>query len=310
MGRFEEEEFRAFSRFVGFFSSVFSAREDPLASVDCGEALRRYVRRYYAKTFGGEATRRAGPEGLLPRHYKWLLRLQPLLALPRGSTILDYGGGYGLDSIFLASRGYDVVFYEITAGHVAIAQRFRSLFEESFGALSFRAVLGSGRETAAEFSARCGEVDAFLLDEVAHHVEPAAAPFHRAAAVLRPGGRLFLLEPSWFNPLTQAYFFRVRGVKTTLTLHDEKTGEPFLYGNEHIRPLAAWKAIAEGEGFELSRASFIVPWGLRSARGLRSRARRLLGAAPVLRHIAGSHVTAEFVRRAAARSPASATVER
>jgi hypothetical protein len=50
-----------------------------------------------------------------------------------------------------------------------------------------------------------------MLHEVAHHIEPVEPLFAMCAAVLPPGGWLFLLEPNWFSPLVQLHFLRARG---------------------------------------------------------------------------------------------------
>src|SRR5207248_2083255 len=142
----------------------------------------------------------------------------------------DFGGGYGLDSIFLASLGYRVIFCEITRNHIAVAKHLRSAWEKAHSPLSFEAVLKDPSERGfVEQLAAFGRIDAILLDEVAHHIEPAESVFAACARALRPGGRVFLLEPNFFSPLSQAYFFKVRGFKTTLWMRDS-SGDWFLYG--------------------------------------------------------------------------------
>ena len=279
---YEDPDLQAFSEFVAFFCAEF-ARPGFLDGVACTERFRAYVPHYYRRTFG------AGVEQMDKRHFKWFRRLRTLLTLPKGSTIVDYGGGYGLDSIFLASRGYKVVLYEITLNHIAIAEHFAARWREERGPMEFRSILRD-RLGAEPF----GDVDAILLDEVAHHIEPVQGVFAKAATILKPGGRIFLLEPNAWSPVAQAYFFRVRGFKTVIWMTDEATGERFLYGNEHIRPPSKWARIARRAGFDLERREHVIPFGMASEKALRSPFRKMLETTPGLRGIVATHVTSVF----------------
>ena len=225
---------------------------------------------------------------LSPRHLKWFRRLRPLLSLAPGSSVLDYGGGYGMDTIFLASLGYQMIFYEITRHHIAAARWFAERFGERFGPMPIRFVL------AREDPDPRG-VDAVLLDEVAHHVEPASRAFAAAAAMLRQGGHLFLLEPNFFCPLTQAAFFKIRGFRTVEWRVDEKTGQKYQWGNEHIRPVAVWNRFARAAGFRPNGADFVVPWFMRRPAPTASALRRGLERLPLARDLLASHVTLDYV---------------
>lgn len=272
-------DFESFERFIRFFTGFFK-RPDPLAHVDCRQSYKDYVPRYYRKTF-------TESQGLATRHHKWFRRLQPILALPRGSTLLDYGGGYGLDAIFLASVGYTVVFYEITPHHLAICRALRDAYARVAGTLAIRPVLARDGDP--------GQVDAAYLDEVAHHIEPPSRAFADCARFVRPGGDLFLLEPNFSSPVVQAYFFRVRGFRTVIPQLDERTGAWGPYGNEHIRPLPSWKRIAREAGFEPVAETWLVPFGLKDATRVSS-LRRIAETVPVVRHLLATHVTCRFRR--------------
>lgn len=274
-----------FERFVAFFCDVFNEPQ-PLKDVPCRDSYKEYVPRYYRGTFTGVRG------GLNRKHLKWFRRLAPVLSLPEGSTVVDWGGGYGLDSIFLAACGYKVVFYEITLNHIAICEHLKMRFEASLGQpLDIRCILAD-----AAGDEPFGEVDAIILDEVAHHIEPVEDLFAKAARLLKPGRALFLLEPNFWNPVTQAYFLKVRGFKTVLTLTDETTGKPYLYGNEHIRPSHVWSRLARKNGFHLVATEAVVPWGLRRVRDMHSRLRALAERAPGVRHLLASHLTFVFIR--------------
>jgi len=279
---FQDADLQAFSEFVGFFCAEFS-RPGFLDGVACRQSFREYVPKYFARTFG------PGVRPMDHRHFKWFRRLRSLLTLPKGSTIVDYGGGYGMDSIFLASRGYKVILYEITLNHIAIAEQFAARWRQERGAIEFRSILRDRRGPEP-----FGDVDAILLDEVAHHIEPVQGLFAKAATILRPGGRLFLLEPNAWSPVSQAYFLRVRGLKTVIEMTDEETGERYLYGNEHIRVPSKWNRIAKRAGFDLERREHVVPFGMTSESRLHSPLRRMVEATRGLRSVVATHVTSVY----------------
>lgn len=269
----------AFSRFVDFWLEVFS-RDALLQNVACAQSFKDYVPQYYSRMFGSDV------KSVSSRHLKWLRRMEPLLSLPQGSTIVDFGGGYGLDSIFFASLGYSVIFYELTVNHIAIAGFFRDLWQDRFGPVRMKTVLAGEN---AQF-----EADAVFLDEVAHHVEPPEKAFRQASLMLHKGGHLFLLEPNYLSIPTQLYFFKARGFKTVITQVDPKTHEPVLYGNEHIRPSTSWNRIARHAGFQLLKAHYIIPWLMTDKKTVRFSTRGFLEKIPVVQHLLASHITHHY----------------
>jgi SAM-dependent methyltransferase len=279
--------FAAFSHFVEFFCAQF---KDPnlVAGVDCKQSFKDYIFTYFREFF-------TYPDGMTSRHLKWFRRLLPVLTLPVGSSILDYGGGYGMDTIFLASRGYRLSLLEISANHLAISQHLASKYAAVAGNLEIRPVLGSGT-----FDTKLDEpVDAVLLNEVAHHLEPPEDLFAHCARLLRPGGALFLLEPNPWNVVTQAFFLRVRGLKTIIELTDETTGRTFLYGNEHIRTRARWTALASAAGFQLADATYICPYFQQPKTYQPGFLRSAVESSPGVRSLMATHIVYSFVRRGA-----------
>jgi 2-polyprenyl-3-methyl-5-hydroxy-6-metoxy-1,4-benzoquinol methylase len=273
--------FVAFERFSRGFCELIS-RPGLLEGAECRQSYKDHVPHYYGHLFGP----RVNP--LSSRHLNWYRRLRPLLSLPAGSSILDYGGGYGIDTIFLASLGYKVFFYEITPHHIGVARWFVEQLGEQLGPLSVNFVLG-GKDPVPS------ELDGVLVKEVAHHIEPVQDVFDAAATMLRPGGHLFLLEPNFLCPVTQLYFFRVRGFRTVVRLVNEETGEEYEWGNEHIRPIRIWNRFASAAGFNLSSRYFVVPWFLRGPTPKPSLFRRGLEQIPLARHLIASHVTLDYV---------------
>jgi SAM-dependent methyltransferase len=286
-----EQHFDCFERFVLFFCTVLQ-RPDPLRQAACRESYRHYVPHYYRRVFG------PGIDRLSRRHLAWLRRLAPVLTLPAGARVLDCGGGYGLDAIFLAACGYEVVFFELTPHHIGVCEYFRHCWESAYGSLQIRSVLASRladrRAATRADTGAIGIVDAVLLDEVAHHVEPVADLFSFCAGVLRAGGELFLLEPNCFSPVVQAHFVRTRGMSTVVMQVDEQTGERRPYGNEHIRSCGHWQRLASAAGLRLRGVTYVVPYWMGSRDSAVAAWRRRLERAPIVRSLAATHVTLRF----------------
>ena len=287
-----DRRFTMLEGFVRFFLDFFS-RPNPLQDAKCRDSYKEFVPAYYAKLFG------ANVKGVTRHHLCWLRRLAPVLAMPPGSHIVDIGGGFGIDSIFLASLGYRVTFFEITPHHHGVCAFLRQRWEERFGALAIRPVLGrrigDSPQSLDHNVAAIGRVDAVLLNEVAHHVEPVSALFRLCAAVASPG-RVFVLEPNFWNPIVQAFFLHARGIRTIGSVTDGYTGQPATVGLEHIRSPAHWRRLAEAAGFRLLNSVWLIPFGMRTAEaGLwRQRAETM----SLTRNLLATHVTLEFVHDA------------
>lgn len=291
LARFEEC-YLIFERFVEFFLKLLK-RPHALANASCRQSHKDFFPRYYSKLFGPDIT------GITARHLKWMHRLRSVCELPAGSRIADIGGGYGLDSILLALFGYRVVFFEISSHHIGVCEELRRLWELQGEQLSIELVEGlpiCDREDHVEVDAQAiGKVDAALCNEVAHHIEPASEVFELSRRILHNDGRLFLLEPNFWNPLVQLYFLKARGFKTVKKALHEGTGLYHDCGNENIRPFFRWCKLAGDAGFSLRNAHYIVPYFLHSASGLQSPWRRWTEAVPGPRALVASHITYEFM---------------
>jgi SAM-dependent methyltransferase len=254
---------------------------DLLDRVDCRDSNKKFVAYKYRTMFGADI------DGPSARHLRWYRRMAPVFSLPRGASILDFGGGYGIDTIFFAALGYETFLYEITPHQLAIARAFAGRFEERFGKLPIF-YIHAGHDEAPQ------GLDAVMIKEVAHHIEPVRSAFDASAAMLRSGGHLFLLEPNFWNPAIQANFFRIRGYRTVERRVDEETGAEYLVGNENIRAISAWNRHARNAGFTLRNADYFIPWPRKSAEPLSWQ--RSIEQIPIARDLLASHVTLHYVK--------------
>ena len=278
-----------YRRFKAFVFQVANLYQNPnlLDDAPCKQSYKDYFFHYYHSLLGRQISE------LKSRHIQWFRKLLPVLTLPPGSSILDFGGGYGMDTLFLASCGYNMVFYEKTPNHIAICRHLKNACEGVIGPLSIKTVLAG--DVPNELF---GNVDAIVVNEVAHHIEPPSTVFLKAHDLLRESGSLFLVEPNFFNPLVHAYFFRVRGFRTVLKKVDAASGTVIRVGNEHIRPAMSWNAIAKQSGFYLVDATYSCRFGIKEGTSEnRIVCRRSLELFPVIRQAVSSHITFQYRKK-------------
>jgi 2-polyprenyl-3-methyl-5-hydroxy-6-metoxy-1,4-benzoquinol methylase len=103
---------------------------------------------------------------------------------------------------------------ELSPHHLAIYRHLASKFTAATGNFEVRYVL-DGRTDGTMLD---DQLDAVLLDEVAHHIEPPQQLFVYCARLLRPGGTLFRLELSPWHLVTQAFFLCARDLKTVIQM--------------------------------------------------------------------------------------------
>ena len=164
----------------------------------------------------------------------------------RGAAVLDVGCGGGLLSEALAKEGAEVTAIDLAPELVKVA-RLHGL--ESGVKVDYR--VQSVEDLAAE---RPGAFDAVTCMEMLEHVPDPASILRACAALLKPGGRLFV---STLNRTPAAFALAIVGAEYIARLLPTGT---HTY-SEFIKPseLAAWLRAA---GLELEDVSGLMyePW--------------------------------------------------
>lgn len=173
----------------------------------------------------------------------------------RGARMLDVGCGGGLLSEALAARGAQVTAIDLAPDLLQVA-RLHGL--ETGVAVDYR--LSSVEALATE---QPGAFDAITCMELLEHVPDPASVVGACAALLRPGGRLFL---STLNRTPAAFALAIVGAEYVMRMLPRGTHQY----RDFIRPseLAAWLRQA-GLGLEDVSGLAYEPW--RDAARLSSR---------------------------------------
>lgn len=163
------------------------------------------------------------------------------------AAVLDVGCGAGLLSEALARRGARVVGLDLAPELIKVARLHRL---ESGVSVDYR--LQSAESLAGEMP---GRFDAITCMEMLEHVPDPAAIVRACAALLKPGGRLFL---STINRTPAAFALAIVGAEYIARLLPRGTHQYRGF----IRPseLAAWLRAA---GLRLEDVSGLMyePWG-------------------------------------------------
>jgi SAM-dependent methyltransferase len=140
------------------------------------------------------------PFGWSPAHFlEWatIATMIEATGVAPASRFIDLGTGSGWTTLFLAEAGYEVVGYDLVPANVELARRRAARWQSS---ASF--------EVADIESLPPGDVaDAALLFDALHHSAHQADVLRSITGRLRPGGWLFIGEPTWlhrFSPAARA----------------------------------------------------------------------------------------------------------
>lgn len=143
-----------------------------------------------------------------------------------GAEILDVGCGVGTESLTFARRGARVRAIDVTPESLACARERAQLLAGAEVDVTFENLNVLDLPGDARF-------DALWLNQSFHHLEPRAQVMDKLAALLRPGGHLFISETNAASPIVQLLLFRHRGWNTIRRYQDE-TGAWRMYGRERV----------------------------------------------------------------------------
>lgn len=161
-------------------------------------------------------------------------------SLAPGSAVLDVGAGLGFSSIFLASRGHRVWVIEPSPELCRYVERAADFYRLPLMIFNVTGE-GLGRLPARGF-------DACVFNASLHHCDDPDIALANCHALLRPGGRIFLLnEPQLPRYRSRAWFQR------QLERDPERMGH--YGGNEHTYHRHEYLAMLRRAGFRDVRDS-------------------------------------------------------
>jgi 2-polyprenyl-3-methyl-5-hydroxy-6-metoxy-1,4-benzoquinol methylase len=126
--------------------------------------------------------------------------------------VLEVGCGCGTESLWAAIQGGDVTGIDIDPELQAVAKARLGLIERDSGErLRCEFVRTSILDVDEE-----KPFDVIFLEQSFHHLEPRADVVAKLSRLVAPGGHVIFSEANGWNPLLQAFLFKLRGTKTII----------------------------------------------------------------------------------------------
>jgi len=162
-----------------------------------------------------------------------------------GLQIWDAGCGFATSAIYLALNGHQVYGDTLEYYSGGIGER-----------LAYWGQHGDLRQLEVKHEnifhhAHSGQTyDVILVQDTLHHLEPVQEALDLFYLMLRPGGRLVVVEENGDSLFIRAKNMRIRGFKRKGMYHDGLTGTSVPFGNENARGRKAWFRLLASAGFD------------------------------------------------------------
>lgn len=164
----------------------------------------------------------------------------------KSQKIWDCGCGYGTTDIFLAINGYEVFGSTLEFYYKEIPPRLEFWKNHGYkGGFTFK------YENLFDEHPPENSMDLIIIQDTLHHLEPLQDALKIFRKVLRPGGRLLVIEENGNNIVQNFKLYLRRGNKRIIEIHDEKLNKKILLGNENIRGRALWESELAKQGFRM-----------------------------------------------------------
>ena len=157
-----------------------------------------------------------------------------LRSVAAGGSVLDVGSGYGKAALLLALRGYRVTAVEPALAFCEYLERAARIYR-----LPVEIYHVSGE--ALDLLPPLG-LDACLFNASLHHCDDPVRALANCRGLLRPGGRIFLLNEPVLQPFRSKRWFRRQLERGTLVTGD-------YGGNEHTYRHHEYRAMLRQAGF-------------------------------------------------------------
>jgi SAM-dependent methyltransferase len=138
--------------------------------------------------------------------------LVELIRARKSPRVLEVGCGCGTESLWAAIKGGDVTGIDIDPELQAVAKARLGLIERDGGERLRCAFVRTSILDADEAK----PFDIIFLEQSFHHLEPRADVVAKLSRLVTPGGHVIFSEANGWNPLLQAFLFKLRGTRTII----------------------------------------------------------------------------------------------
>jgi len=176
--------------------------------------------------------------GFLFRKAYFIQRLQYIAdhVSDKSSVIWDCGSGYGTTCLFLSLNGFTSFGSTLEYYYKEIPDR-RKFWNKYGNADRFT----TNYEDIFDSHPEMSSVDIIILQDTLHHLEPLQDALAIFAGVLKPDGKIILIEENGSNVIQNIKLLIKRGNKKIIEYYDEKLRKKVVMGNENIRGYPSWE---------------------------------------------------------------------
>jgi 2-polyprenyl-3-methyl-5-hydroxy-6-metoxy-1,4-benzoquinol methylase len=138
--------------------------------------------------------------------------LMELIRDLKNPRLLEVGCGCGTEALWAAIQGADVTGIDISDDLLAVARARLKVIE----CQSKDRLLCNFRRMSVLDVAETNPFDIIFLEQTFHHLEPRAKVIAKLSRLVAPRGYVIFSEANGWNPLIQAFLFKLRGTKTII----------------------------------------------------------------------------------------------
>lgn len=160
--------------------------------------------------------------------------------------IWDCGCGFGTTAIFLSING--ITSHGTTLEHYIKQIPKRLKYWSQFGDVS---KFTYSYENIFDHDFEKASYDLIIIQDTLHHLEPLQEALEILNHVLRPKGKLLIIEENGNNIIQNTKLFLQRGNKRIIEIYDETLQKNILLGNENIRSLKKWDSEFKMKGMKV-----------------------------------------------------------
>jgi SAM-dependent methyltransferase len=162
------------------------------------------------------------------------------------SLIWDCGSGYGTTCLYLSLNGFKSFGSTLEYYYKEIPNRLQ--FWKKYGDVD---LFTSNYEDIYDSHPEDSSIDIVILQDTLHHLEPLQKALAIFDKVLKPNGRLILVEENGSNIVQNLKLYLKRGSKRVVEYYDEKLQKSVIMGNENIRGYVQWQKEFTKQNFRI-----------------------------------------------------------
>ena len=164
----------------------------------------------------------------------------------KSSVIWDCGSGYGTTCIFLALNGFKTSGSTLEFYYKDIPKRLE--YWSKYGDMD---LITTNYENIFDSHPDESSTDIIILQDTLHHLEPMQDALKIFYKILKPDGKIILIEENGANIIQNIKLYKQRGSKRIIEFYDERLKKNIIMGDENIRSLKKWRKEFAKQNFKI-----------------------------------------------------------